>query len=316
MRSACVALILVSVAISYVLSTPCEDPDPCNGGPCLNGGQCSAVPANGNRYTCTCPDGFTGYYCEEKQACKDPCDPSPCRNSGTCKPTGVDGIVSHARYQCTCVNGYKGFDCEVAPDPCNPSPCVNFQQCTAVPSNGKQYTCTCPPSFGGCACDTVKLQSCPDGFLPLSPGKSCFKVIFGKDTYDNEVKKCNALSPLSDLAVITSQADQDTIANYLKGLSQSDRDSCGDGFYIGLGRKDKDHCPAVSSADWVWKSVALCGDPITYTNWNSGEPNGCSGIAQGGTPKESCGHLWPAYNYKWNDLPCSTTLCGVCSISL
>jgi hypothetical protein len=316
MRSACVALILVSVAIGSVVSTQCEDPDPCSATPCLNGGQCSAVPANGNRYTCDCPDDYIGFYCEEKKACKDPCDPSPCRNSGTCKATGVDGGASHTRYQCTCVNGYRGFDCEIAPDPCSPNPCVNFQQCTPVPSNGKQYTCTCPPHYGGCSCNVAKPDACPDGFQSLTPGKSCFKVILTTGTYDQEVAKCNALHPLSDLAVITSQAEQDTIAKNLQGLTQAERDACGYGFYIGLGRKDKDHCPASSSADWVWKSVALCGDPIIYINWGAGQPDGCNGIAQGGTPRESCGHIWPATGYRWNDLSCSTAICGVCSIAL
>jgi hypothetical protein len=130
------------------------------------------------------------------------------------------------------------------------------------------------------------------------------------------VAKCNALHASSDLAVITSQAEQDTIANFIKTLGQSSIDSCNQGFYIGLGRKDKNHCPASSSADWVWNSVALCGDPITYTNWNPGEPNGCNGIAQGGTPGESCGHLWSSNDYRWNDLTCSDSICGVCSITL
>lgn len=44
-------------------------PDPCEGRPCLNGGQCLA-PQAGSRpedaweYTCTCSQGFTGRNCE------------------------------------------------------------------------------------------------------------------------------------------------------------------------------------------------------------------------------------------------------------
>jgi len=161
----------------------------------------------------------------------------------------------------------------------------------------------------------VKPQVCPDGFQQLTPGKSCFKVILGKDKYDAKVKQCNAFHPGSDLAVITNQAEQDTIAKYIKGLPQSDRDGCGLGFYIGLGRKDPSHCPAgAKGSDFVWKSVALCDDPITYTNWFTGQPDGCDGIAVGGQPRESCGHL--RTDYRWNDLPCDLQLCGVCTISL
>ena len=46
-----------------------------------------------------------------------------------------------------------------------------------------------------------------------------------------------------------------------------------------------------SEGSWVWSS----GDAVTYTNWNSGEPNDSSG--------EDCGHLWSSG--KWNDIPCT-----------
>jgi len=151
----------------------------------------------------------------------------------------------------------------------------------------------------------------------LTAAKSCFKFNLGLATYDDQVKACNALHAGSDLAVITSQAEQDVLERYINSvITAAQKKTCDMGFYIGLGRKDREHCPAKLNSDWVWKSVALCDDPITYTNWLGGEPSGCVGKAAGDKPVESCGHIWLSRANKWNDLPCSNTLCGVCTITL
>lgn len=67
---------------------------------CFNGGTC----VDGiNTFTCLCPAGFTGSYCEHNI---NECDSKPCLNSGTCQD-------SYGTYKCTCPQGYTGLNCQV-----------------------------------------------------------------------------------------------------------------------------------------------------------------------------------------------------------
>lgn len=70
---------------------------------CFNGGTC----VDGiNAFTCLCPPGFTGSYCQHDI---NECDSRPCLHGGTCQD-------SYGTYKCTCPQGYTGLNCQVRGD--------------------------------------------------------------------------------------------------------------------------------------------------------------------------------------------------------
>ncbi|CAH3174109.1 unnamed protein product, partial [Porites evermanni] len=101
------------------------DIDDCVNHNCANGGSC----VDGvDTYTCNCPSGFTGMYCEKAVAVAvtvvaavvaapavavavvdiDDCISVTCNNGGTCE----DGINS---FTCVCSYGYTGKFCNTGP---------------------------------------------------------------------------------------------------------------------------------------------------------------------------------------------------------
>ena len=57
-----------------------------------------------NSFTCLCPPGFTGSYCQHDV---NECDSRPCLHGGTCHD-------SYGTYKCTCPQGYTGLNCQVS----------------------------------------------------------------------------------------------------------------------------------------------------------------------------------------------------------
>lgn len=136
--------------------------------PCLNGGQC--VDGVG-RYTCSCPPGFVGEYCEGDL---NECLSRPCQSPGT-----FDCVQLVNDYKCRCRLGYTGKSilaarrdtaspclfalfvpgmlfrstiffspgrhCESMVDLCLSKPCHNGGVCSMNMSSAHGYICSCPP---------------------------------------------------------------------------------------------------------------------------------------------------------------------------
>lgn len=156
----------------------------CDSGPCKNGASCRDERniRTKDNFTCSCAEGFVGYYCEQPYCMLEPCQQggycntsqkipfcdcpagftgrfceeniddchigneriSPCRNRGVCR----DGIAS---YTCDCSGtGYTGSTCEEDVNECDSvrqlcgtGTCVNLMG---------TYRCECPESFCGDKC--------------------------------------------------------------------------------------------------------------------------------------------------------------------
>lgn len=94
----------------------------CNTGTCINR-------PNGNmNFTCLCPNGYSGLYCQDLI---NPCEPNMCvPNQGFCQPfTMPDGSRT---FKCSCIVGYTGELCESFIDQCKSSPCLNNGICQSL----------------------------------------------------------------------------------------------------------------------------------------------------------------------------------------
>ncbi|XP_022088881.1 uncharacterized protein LOC110978295 isoform X1 [Acanthaster planci] len=81
--------------------------DACNDNPCVNGGTCVLQPETALYFTCKCPEGHSGYLCQNI-APSNPCNSNPCQHGGQCWFGTIDG---QDRYTCICPPGYDGQNC-------------------------------------------------------------------------------------------------------------------------------------------------------------------------------------------------------------
>lgn len=97
----------------------------------------------GNNFTCICPEGMMGIYCERKF-----CDDKPCENDGKC-------LLENKTPFCKCERGYSGKFCEINIDDCmsptGGSPCQNKGKCI---DGVNRYDCNCTGTgYTGLLCE-------------------------------------------------------------------------------------------------------------------------------------------------------------------
>ena len=172
----------------------------CSSVSCQNGGNCSDSDVG---FSCTCPTGFTGPYCESELV-PDPCADSPCGNNGTCVRTRggrtakclcFEGYVGatcgelrdycresgmlcehgHCRNEstspaCVCDPGYTGRRCRLRENFCIPNPCQNNATCVSH-HNNQTFSCQCLSGFVGERCEMRAADPCHS--QPCANGGTC-----------------------------------------------------------------------------------------------------------------------------------------------
>lgn len=133
--------------------------------PCSGGSVC-VIQSNGY-YSCQCPTGYYGIYCQSNNYV---CNPNPCYNGGACIQTGATTA------RCSCQNGYTGDLCQFATNnPCQINPCRNGGICTPIYSgnNYNLYQCSCLNGFGGSNCESVYNPCYTNGLSNCQNGGIC-----------------------------------------------------------------------------------------------------------------------------------------------
>ncbi|ELR51295.1 Laminin subunit gamma-3, partial [Bos mutus] len=131
--------------------------------------------------TCSCPQGYTGQFCEScapgykrNTPLGGPyasCVPCTCNQHGTCDPN-TGKCLSRPSGVCLCGHHTEGPSCERClpgfygnpftgqADDCQPCPCPGQSACTTIPESGEVVCTHCPPSQRGRRCEI-----CDDGFF-------------------------------------------------------------------------------------------------------------------------------------------------------
>ncbi|KFO31935.1 Laminin subunit gamma-3 [Fukomys damarensis] len=123
--------------------------------------------------TCSCPQGYTGQFCEScapgykretpRGGPYAACVPCTCNQHGTCDPNTGTCLCGHHTEgpSCErCLPGFYGNPFTGQADPCKPCPCPGQSACAVVPESGDVVCTHCPAGRRGRRC-----ESCDDGFF-------------------------------------------------------------------------------------------------------------------------------------------------------
>ena len=127
----------------------CEERvDPCQTGPCRNGGTCQS---RRGQVQCLCPPGWQGRLCERS---RDHCEEHACQHAGVCRHTALG-------QSCHCVGGWRGEYCQDPPSLPSPTTALaSTSHCTLCQHGGLcslsstgPPSCSCPPGYSGNYCE-------------------------------------------------------------------------------------------------------------------------------------------------------------------
>jgi hypothetical protein len=153
--------------------------------------------------------------------------------------------------------------------------------------------CDNGPGNGGLRCTSKCKVQCDT--IEEKLGTHCYvdsDLYFNNKTYDQAAAFCASV-PNGHLVTISSKAELDFIYNNVMPGTFDAYDTAAR--WIGLN-------DMATEGAFVW----INGEPVTYTNWNGGEPNNSSG-------NEDCGEMsWS--NGSWNDNNCSKTHTFICEV--
>ncbi len=164
---------------------------------CQNGSSCHDTEAG---FSCICPSGRTGAYCESELV-PDPCVGVNCNGNGVCFRTRLG-----RQFECQCYDGYTGKECNDILDlcteaeiPCRHGTCVN----TTTPM------CECEPFYFGPQCDERTEYCTPD---PCENGGTCINCP-EESTYEcscphtHEGENCETkiLDPCEETSCLSNQ---------------------------------------------------------------------------------------------------------------
>ncbi|KAI8511578.1 hypothetical protein Bbelb_106780 [Branchiostoma belcheri] len=244
-----------------------QDLNECDGNPCQHG---RCVNKDGG-YKCTCNPGWTGQNCQQdlNECDGNPCEHGRCVNKDggyncACNPgwTGqncqqdlneCDGNpCEHGRcvnkdggYKCTCNPGWTGQNCQQDLNECDRNPCLHGR---CVNKDGG-YNCTCNPGWTGQNCQQAK--PCPTGWSGYET--HCYRLMRDKAKWEKANLQCERLG--ANLASITSRNE----ANFINGIITGGKWGV-HLVWFGLHRNDGFR-------------KFTDGSPVTYKNWQPGEPN-------------------------------------------
>ncbi|KAI8488046.1 hypothetical protein Bbelb_341640 [Branchiostoma belcheri] len=236
-------------------------------------------------YKCTCNPGWTGQNCQKDL---NECTWKPCQH-GNC-------VNKDGGYKCFCNPGWTGQNCQQDLNECTKKPCLHGR---CVNKDGG-YKCTCNPGWTGHNCQQAK--PCPTGWSGYET--HCYKLMRDKANWEKAKLRCEQLG--ANLASIKSRDE----ANFINGII-TDGESGVHLVWFGLHRNDGFR-------------KFTDGSPVTYTNWQPGQPNNNRHLLNLDDPQDcvgmyskrgSAGHFFLYIIVKkgqWNDNQCYRSFPFIC----
>uniref|UniRef100_A0A8C5LN57 Laminin subunit gamma-3 n=1 Tax=Jaculus jaculus TaxID=51337 RepID=A0A8C5LN57_JACJA len=195
---------------------------------------------------CSCPQGYTGQFCEfcapgyKREAPQGGpyanCIPCTCNEHGTCDPnTGICLCGHHTEGpSCErCAPGFYGNPFVGLADDCQPCPCPGRSACTTIPQSGEVVCTHCPPGQRGRRCET-----CEDGF---------FGDPLGLSGAPQPCRRCQCSGNVDPNAVGNCDSHSGRCLRCLHHTTGAHCELCREGFYgSALASRPEDKCTPCS----------------------------------------------------------------------